>query len=112
MKSTAIRPSGGSIRTTSAPWGKRANREDCSLIAVREAGLNALIHLDYNLYTEGMPIQILLFKDHFEVRSSGGPYGRLRIDQPEKTQLDTCSPVSVMEGWKTAIPAFPPYGGS
>ncbi len=60
--------------------GKRADREDYPLTAVREAVLNALIHRDYSLHTEGMPIQLLLFEDRFEVRSPGGLYGRLRID--------------------------------
>ena len=36
--------------------GKRADREDYPLTAVREAILNALIHRDYSLHTEGMPI--------------------------------------------------------
>lgn len=73
--------------------GKRADREDYPLTAVREAVLNALIHRDYSIHTEGMPIQILLFEDRFEVRSPGGLYGRLRIDQLGKIQPDTRNPV-------------------
>lgn len=73
--------------------GKRADREDYPLTAVREAVLNALIHRDYSIHTEGMPIQILLFEDRFEVRSPGGLYGRLRIDQLGKVQPDTRNPV-------------------
>lgn len=73
--------------------GKRADREDYPLTAVREAILNALIHRDYSLHTEGMPIQLLLFEDRFEVRSPGGLYGRLRIDQLGKVQPDTRNPV-------------------
>lgn len=73
--------------------GKRADREDYPLTAVREAILNALIHRDYSLHTEGMPIQILLFEDRFEVKSPGGLYGRLRIDQLGKVQPDTRNPV-------------------
>lgn len=76
--------------------GKRADREDYPLTAVREAILNALIHRDYSLYTEGMPIQLLLFEDRFEVRSPGGLYGRLRIDQLGKVQPDTRNPVLVV----------------
>ena len=72
--------------------GKRADREDYPLTAVREAVLNALIHRDYSLHTEGMPIQLLLFEDRFEVRSPGGLYGRLRIDQLGKVQPDTRNP--------------------
>lgn len=73
--------------------GKRADREDYPLTAVREAILNALIHRDYSLHTEGMPIQILLFEDRFEVKSPGGLYGRLQIDQLGKVQPDTRNPV-------------------
>ncbi len=73
--------------------GKRADREDYPLTAVREAILNALIHRDYSVHTEGMPIQLLLFEDRFEVRSPGGLYGRLRIDQLGKVQPDTRNPV-------------------
>lgn len=73
--------------------GKRADREDYPLTAVREAILNALIHRDYSLHTEGMPIQVLLFEDRLEVRSPGGLYGRLRIDQLGKVQPDTRNPM-------------------
>lgn len=73
--------------------GKRADREDYPLTAVREAILNALIHRDYSHHTEGMPIQLLLFEDRFEMRSPGGLYGRLRIDQLGKVQPDTRNPV-------------------
>lgn len=73
--------------------GKRADREDYPLTAVREAILNTLIHRDYSIHTEGMPIQILLFEDRFEVRSPGGLYGRLRVDQLGKVQPDTRNPV-------------------
>jgi len=79
--------------------GKRADREEYPLTAVREAVLNALIHRDYSIHMEGMPIQILLFEDRLEVRSPGGLYGRLRIDQLGKVQPDTRNPVlaSAME---------------
>lgn len=73
--------------------GKRADREDYPLTAVREAILNALIHRDYSLHTEGMPIQILLFEDRLEVKSPGGLYGRIRLDQLGKVQPDTRNPV-------------------
>lgn len=82
------------IKTVIDPeTGKRANREDYPLTAVREAILNALIHRDYSIHTEGMPVQILLFEDRFEVRSPGGLYGRLRVDQLGKVQPDTRNPV-------------------
>lgn len=73
--------------------GKRIDRTEYPMKAVREAILNALIHRDYSIHTEGMPIQLLLFEDRFEVRNPGGLYGRLRIDQLGKVQPDTRNPV-------------------
>lgn len=73
--------------------GRRADRGDYPLTAVREALLNALIHRDYSMHTQGMPIQLLLFEDRLEVRSPGGLYGRLRVDQLGKVQPDTRNPV-------------------
>lgn len=73
--------------------GKRIDQNEYPMAAVREAVLNALIHRDYSIHTEGMPIQLLLFEDRFEVRSPGGLYGRLRIDQLGKVQPDTRNPV-------------------
>lgn len=73
--------------------GKRADRLDYPLTAVREAVLNALVHRDYSIHTEGMPIQLLLFEDRLEIKSPGGLYGRLRVDQLGKIQPDTRNPV-------------------
>ena len=63
------------------------------MTAVREAILNALIHRDYSIHTEGQPIQLMLFTDRFEISSPGGLYGRLRLDQLGKVQPDTRNPV-------------------
>ena len=73
--------------------GRRADRSDYPEAAVREAVLNALVHRDYSIHTEGMPIQLLVFEDRLEVRSPGGLYGRLRVDQLGKVQPDTRNPV-------------------
>lgn len=73
--------------------GKRSDRSDYPEAAVREAVLNALVHRDYSIHTEGMPIQLLVFEDRLEVRSPGGLYGRLRVDQLGKVQPDTRNPV-------------------
>ena len=76
-----------------AETGKRIDRSEYPVTAVREAILNALIHRDYSIHTEGMPIQLILFEDRMEIQSPGGLYGRLRIDQLGKTQPDTRNPV-------------------
>lgn len=73
--------------------GKREDRTDYPITAVREAILNALVHRDYSMHTEGMPIQILMFEDRMEIRNPGGIYGRMSIDQLGKVQADTRNPV-------------------
>jgi len=73
--------------------GKRQDRTDYPVTAVREAILNALVHRDYSIHTEGMPIQLLMFDDRMEIRNPGGVYGRIRIDQLGKMQPDTRNPV-------------------
>lgn len=73
--------------------GKRIDRTEYPLTAVREVILNALIHRDYSVHTEGMPIQMVLYRDRLEIVSPGGLYGRLRIDQLGKAQPDTRNPV-------------------
>lgn len=73
--------------------GKRKDKAEYPLIAVREVILNALVHRDYSIHTEGMPIQIIMYSDRMEIKNPGGLYGRLRIDQLGKTQPDTRNPV-------------------
>jgi ATP-dependent DNA helicase RecG len=73
--------------------GQRQDKAEYPMEAVREIILNALIHRDYSIHTEGIPIQILLFKNRLEVKSPGGLYGRFRIDQIGKAQPDTRNPV-------------------
>lgn len=73
--------------------GEREDRTDYPIMAVREAIVNALVHRDYSIHTEGMPIQIIMFEDRMEIRNPGGIYGRIRIDQLGKVQPDTRNPV-------------------
>lgn len=73
--------------------GKRNDRFDYPITAVREVILNALVHRDYSIHTEGMPIQITIYNDRLEVKNPGGLYGRLTIDQLGKVQPDTRNPV-------------------
>ena len=73
--------------------GEREDRTDYPLLAVREALVNALVHRDYSIHTEGMPIQILMFENRLEIRNPGGIYGRIKMDQLGKVQPDTRNPV-------------------
>lgn len=75
-----------------ANTGGRRDVSEFPIEAVREIILNALVHRDYSVHTEGMPIQIKLFTDRMEVENPGGLYGRLQVDQLGKTQPDTRNP--------------------
>ena len=75
--------------------GKREDRTEYPITAVREAILNALVHRDYSIHTEGMPIQIQMYDDRLEIRNPGGIYGRIKLDQLGKQQPDTRNPVLV-----------------
>ncbi len=46
--------------------GRRTDRTDYPITAVREAIINALVHRDYSIHTEGMPIQLIMFEDRLK----------------------------------------------
>ena len=72
--------------------GKRMDRLEYPLTAMREAILNALIHRDYSVHTEAMPIEMTFFQDRLEIRNPGGLYGRLTLSRLGKVQPDTRNP--------------------
>lgn len=73
--------------------GMREDRTDYPIPAIREAIINALVHRDYSMHTEGMPIQIIMYDNRLEIHNPGGIYGRMKIDQLGKVQPDTRNPV-------------------
>lgn len=75
-----------------AETGKRADRTEYPLAAIREVILNALIHRDYSIYTEGTPVQINFFADRLEVHSPGTLYGRMTIEQLGVARPDLRNP--------------------
>jgi ATP-dependent DNA helicase RecG len=81
------------VKTIIDESGNRVDKSEYPLTAIREAILNALIHRDYSIHTEGKPIQIIMFNDRLEICNPGGLYGRLSIDQLGKVQPDTRNPV-------------------
>lgn len=69
--------------------GKRYDKTEYPIAAVREAILNALVHRDYSIYSEGKPIELTMFKDRMEIRNPGGLYGKLTINQLGNVQPNT-----------------------
>jgi len=69
--------------------GKRKDKTEYPLKAVREAILNALVHRDYSIHTENVPIRIEMYRDRMEIISSGGLYGRITIDSLGKVHPET-----------------------
>lgn len=69
--------------------GHRADKPEYPIKAVREAILNALIHRDYSIYTENIPISIEMYRDRMEITNSGGLYGRISIDALGKVRPET-----------------------
>lgn len=72
--------------------GRRRDKSEYPLNAVREAVLNALIHRDYSEHTEGTPVQINFFKDRLEIHSPGNLYGRMTVEQLGVARPDLRNP--------------------
>src|SRR5207253_2672017 len=53
-------------------------------VALREAITNAVAHRDYSTYVRGTPIDVRLFADRLEVRSPGGLFGNVTLDNIEE----------------------------
>lgn len=58
----------------------RVDKPEYPVKAVREAILNALVHRDYSVHTENVPIRIEMYRDRMEIINSGGLYGKISID--------------------------------
>ena len=58
----------------------RTEQLSFSLEAVREAVANALIHRDYSGITRGTQVQVELYPDRLVVRSPGGLYGPVAVE--------------------------------
>lgn len=75
--------------------GKRVDLPQYPMDAVREAVLNSLVHRDYSIHTEGIPIQLNLYEDRLELINPGGIYGRLSMNQLGRAQTDSRNPALV-----------------
>ena len=69
--------------------GKRNDKTEYPIKAIREAVLNALMHRDYSRHTEGTPVRIIMYNDRMEIINEGGLYGKLTIDSLGKVHADT-----------------------
>lgn len=69
--------------------GHRADKPEYPIKAVREAILNALVHRDYSVHTENVPIRIEMYRDRMEIINSGGLYGKISIDALGKVRPET-----------------------
>ncbi len=72
--------------------GKRTDRTEYPVIAIRELIINALVHRDYSIHTDFTPITIRMFSDRIEIENPGGLYGRMTLDQLGKIAADTRNP--------------------
>lgn len=70
-------------------YGRRADKAEYPIKAVREAILNALVHRDYSIHTENIPIRIEMYRDRIEIVNSGGLYGKISIDTLGKVRPET-----------------------
>lgn len=69
--------------------GHRVDKYEYPLRAVREAILNAMIHRDYSVHTENVPVRIEMYRDRMEIVNSGGLYGKISIDALGTVQPET-----------------------
>lgn len=69
--------------------GHRVDKPEYPIKAVREAILNALVHRDYSVRTENVPIRIEMYRDRMEIINSGGLYGKISIDALGKVRPET-----------------------
>lgn len=82
----------GRTKTIVDEDGKRKDKDEFPMVAVREAILNALMHRDYSIHTENVPIRIIMYSDRMEIINSGGLYGRSSIDALGKVHPETRNP--------------------
>ena len=69
--------------------GKRRDKPEYPAKAVREAVLNALVHRDYSIHSQNVPVRIEMYRDRLEIINSGGLYGKITIDSLGKVRPDT-----------------------
>lgn len=61
--------------------GRRSDKPEYPVVAVRELILNALVHRDYSTHTDYTPVTIRMFSNRIEIENPGGLYGRMPLDK-------------------------------
>lgn len=61
--------------------GRRSDKPEYPVVAVRELILNALVHRDYSTHTDYTPVTIRMFSNRIEIENPGGLYGRMTLDK-------------------------------
>jgi len=79
--------------------GKRADKYEYPIKAIREILLNSLMHRDYSLFSEGVSVTIEMYRDRIEVTNPGGLYGRIDINDlgKIKTEVRNSTLANVLE---------------
>ena len=67
----------------------RIDKPEYPITAIREAILNALIHRDYSILSEGTPIRVEMYNDRIEITNPGQIYGGGSIDSLGRERLET-----------------------
>lgn len=69
--------------------GRRMDKLEYPLLAIREAILNALIHRDYSILSEGIPVRIEMYNDRIEITNPGQIYGGGNVESLGRERLET-----------------------
>ena len=77
------------VKTIIDEQGKRVDRVEYPIKAIREAVLNSIVHRDYSIHTEGTPVAIEMYTDRIEMKNPGGLYGNISVEQLGKSMPDT-----------------------
>ena len=86
--------------------GKRKDKSEYPLEALREAVANALIHRDYSTQTENAYIAVNMYEDRIEIISPGTLYGTNRLDKlGTSTSMEVRNPniVRILEEKESVI---------